>query len=361
MLRTHRKVTFICKRQTLTGAARKLSLLSPTAQPSPADVLRIHRSASQQHPHHRGHSSPPSSLPSAPRRPPRWRSVSRQPHTALETLHYRSLSPHYMEQDPAFPPLLFSILTAGLSPTRAMEVQSDRVSTAADEPCINKQVKLNIKLRISSMRRSRSDSEIYESPPSPPSTSRHSLPPTSTPRRRLEDFSLPPLQISKARPSIAIDLLPNIPPTPEAMLNPPLNPFTLLCPACHTLRPRIAKGQATAVCRACLTAFKSTERTCKSSHRLGSVLTSFPPLVAGESSESEEEDTNAEAGAGSRKLSIVGGITRVFGMLRGGAAKSRREVRVVRRAGGIMEVVRVEAGLRHGRYSRSRRLLETDK
>ncbi|KAF9736522.1 hypothetical protein PMIN06_004847 [Paraphaeosphaeria minitans] len=229
-----------------------------------------------------------------------------------------------MDQDPSFPPLSFSLLNGGPSPTRAAEMQPDRVSTPANEPCMGKQVAVNTKPLHSTMLRSRSDSDVREPAPSSPSTSPHSLPPTSTSRRKSEDLQPPPLRISKARPSIAIDLLSDMPPTPEVMLHPPLNPFALLCPGCHTPRPQISEDQSTAACRTCLTAFKSTDRMRKSPQRRGSVLTSFPPLVAAQSSESEEEDTNAEAGAASRKLSIVEGITRVFALLRGGAAKSRR-------------------------------------
>ncbi|KAF2439086.1 hypothetical protein P171DRAFT_448594 [Karstenula rhodostoma CBS 690.94] len=296
--------------------------------------MHIHRSPSQEYPHHRGHSSPPrhlqrrashrngSSLPN--NRTLRSRhSIAALRRATYFTTESTILESIPMDQDPSFPPLSFSLLAApGPSPTTATEVQLCRPPHPARAPCGEKQVEVNPKPPESTMRRS--DSDIHETAPSPPSTSPHSLRPTSISRRRSEDQLLPPLQISKARPSIAIYLLPGIPPTPEAMLHPLSNPFTLLCADCHTPRPHILIGQATAVCRTCLTAFKSADRMRKSPQRRGSVLTSFPPLLAVESPGGEDEDTNAEVEAATRKLSIVEGITRVFGMLRGGAGKSRR-------------------------------------
>jgi hypothetical protein len=229
-----------------------------------------------------------------------------------------------MDQDPSFPPLSFVVLSANPLFTRAAEGQLDQFTHAISETCVDDDVKVNLRAPKSTMCRSHSDSDLREHAHPLNQSSPHSLRLLSISRRRSQDPKLPVLQISKARPSIAIDLLSGILPTPEAMLHPLSNPTILLCPTCRTPRPLTHEGQATTVCQACLTAFKTAEKKPKSSQRRGSTLTSFPPLLDTESTESDHEDTKVEVEGGSRKLSIVEGITRVFGMLRGGAVGSRK-------------------------------------
>lgn len=54
------------------------------------------------------------------------------------------------------------------------------------------------------------------------------------------------------------------------------------------------------------------------------MLTSFPSLLAEDGFESEGGDGDGKVGGGGRKASIVEGIARVLGMLRGGAGEDRK-------------------------------------
>ena len=178
------------------------------------------------------------------------------------------------------------------------------------------------------MRRFRSDPHLRDS------VRRTTRPPAlhgTFSRRKSQDPTLSPLHIPKARPSLAVDVLPGIPPTPDSITRAPRNPPAMPCPECASPRPVVADGQSTTICPSCLTAFKLCE---KHSQRRGSVLTSFPPLLTDTSTLSEEDAKDQDAGdvegeERKRKMSLVETIGRVIGMLRGGGTQKVRSGGVV--------------------------------